>query len=196
MRVILKHALLQPEGFDLKGIAPCDLCLYAGDASNTEWRNLQPHVRAASFQRSLLSQNSPHWTPAMQACASPEALGQNVCGFGLVAEASNKRATLGGVLVIDGDFYGLTSAHVLDESSPTKHPVNLADAQMYDSAWAEEESDESDDEIFAQSTRPSKQLALAFRVPMLNEASHLVVGESVHIRPGKNCPSSCRLYNC
>ena len=196
MRVILKHDLLKPEGFDLKGIAPCDLCLYAGDASNTEWRHLQPHVRAAASQQSL-SQILPHWAPAIQAYAPPGALlGQNVCGFGLVAEASNKRATLGGVLIIDGDFYGLTSAHVLDEASPTKDPGTPADAQMYDSAWAEQESDESDDEIIAQFPPSSKQVALTSRLPMLNEDSHLIVGESIHIRPGEYCSSPCRLYNC
>ena len=195
MRVILKHDLLKPEGFDLKGIAPCDLCLYAGDASNTQWPHLQPHVRAAADQRPL-SQILPQWAPAMQAYAPSEALEQNVCGFGLVAGASNKRATLGGILIIDGDPYGVTSAHVLDEASPTKGPGNVTDAQMYDSAWAEQESDESEDEIIGQSAPPSHQSTLATRIPMLIEDSQLTVGESMYVRQGEYCPNSYGLYLC
>ena len=196
MRVILKHELLKPEGFDLKGMAPCDLCHYAGDASNTQWPHLQPHVRAATFQRPS-SQSIPLRAPALQADAAPEALGQNVCGFGLVAGPSNKRATLGGALIIGEDFFGLTSAHVLDDASPSKDPGKPDDAQMYDSAWAEQESDESDEDIediIAQSAPPTQQLTLASRVVMPDEDSHLTIGKSIHTPQSEYYWSPYRLY--
>ena len=133
MRVIIRHQLLKPRGFDIKGIAPYDLRLYGGS------------VPESSLSGEHNDDDSPR-------DISPEPVGDvwsSICGVPLVAERSGRKATLGGAFIINGKYYGLTSEHVFQDASiATEWPSStFEDAQMYDSEWAEEASSQSDDDL-------------------------------------------------
>ena len=132
MRVVIRHQLLKPRGFDIKGIAPYDLCLYGGSVPDP-----------------ALSEEDSDDDPSR--AISPEPVDDawsSVCGVELVAERSGRKATLGGALIINGKYYGLTSEHVFQDAiiATEWRGSSFEDAQMYDSEWAEEGSSQSDDD--------------------------------------------------
>ena len=159
MRVVIRHQLLKPRGFDIKGIAPYHLQLYGGSVpvpASSGGRNSNKPSRGIFREPATGSMDSrfrkrPSLYPEDELIAGK--WGRNVCGVELVVEHSLRKATLGGALLIDGKYYGLTSAHVLQDAGiTTGSPGSVSqDAQMYDSDWAEQSSSQSDDESTVQS---------------------------------------------
>jgi len=64
----------------------------------------------------------------------------NLCGVGLVINGSSKRATLGGVVIIDGRPFGLTVAHAFNQDCVAPVAESSATVRFYDSS-GDEESD-------------------------------------------------------
>ena len=153
MRVVIRHQLLKPEGFDIKGIAPYHVQLLGGSvlvsASSGVHTSGKPSRRifsnpVADSMGSLSQQRDS----ALEAQLIAGTVGRNVCGVELVVERSHRKATLGGALIIDKKYYGLTVQHVLQDAEiVTESPGStFQDAHMYDSDWAEQISDQDDDE--------------------------------------------------
>ena len=151
MRVVIRHQLLKPRGFDIKGIAPYDLRLYGGSVPES---SLSGEHNDDYLSRRYFS--APRADPIGSGLGNPAplksdfiaGLGRNVCGVGLVVDHSDRKATLGGALIINGKYRGLTSAHVLQDAHIATESLGSIsqDAQMYDSDWAEEDSCQSDDD--------------------------------------------------
>lgn len=165
MRVVIKHQLLKPRGFDIKGIAPYDLRLYlgsvpvpaSGGAHNRDHESRQPgpdhgsgpiSSEPVAVSMDSLPQDLSESNSALKAQLVAGEMGLNVCGSELYVSQSHRKATLGGALIINEKYYGLTAGHVLqDADTATKSPdLTFQPAQMYDSDWAEQISDQSDDE--------------------------------------------------
>ena len=246
MRVVIGHELLKPRGFDIKGIAPYHLQLYAGvvlvqasngvNNSDTSSRHYfsesvtdsmdpgspqristprtQPQTQSSSTseaQRIWPRQAQPFLNPYTQPISTREAqrisnpetqlidgtVGRNVCGVQLVAEHSHRKATLGGALLIDGEYYGLTSAHVLQDTGIATEPSGpiSQDAQMYDSDWAERSSSQSDDENIVQScpaTEHSVEAKAKAKASFRHEMGHPDQEMPNFSHQGKNAPTFTR----
>ena len=156
MHVIIKHQLLKPKSFDIKGIPSWDVCLYgysvpdplSQDSQGVPIRPLQalPGQTAAPFEASR--QQAARNLAALEAQLCAGKTGRNICGTRLIVERSLRRATLGGALIVNDKYYGLTCAHVFeDNTSAIELPRSVVtDDQMYDSDWAEQSSNESDED--------------------------------------------------
>ncbi|KAL8792079.1 MAG: hypothetical protein Q9195_005334 [Heterodermia aff. obscurata] len=158
MRVVIKHQLLKPRGFDIKGIAPYDLCLLGSEPVPAS----SPNLRSRPADREIspissepvavpmvsLGQGLPENHSALEAQLVAGNMSRNVCGSELFVQQPYRKATLGGALIINEKFYGLTAGHVLQYAGiATESPGStFQDAQMYDSDWAEQVSNLSDDE--------------------------------------------------
>ena len=154
MRVIIRHQLLKPRGFDIKGIAPYHLQLYGGSATVPASSGVH---NSADPSRRI----SPEVVIDPWDSLEAELLGINVdryvCGVELVVERSGRKATLGGALIINGNHYGLTSEHVFQDADiATELPVSTL--EMYDSEWAEEASCQIDDDNAAGSPLATEQV--------------------------------------
>ena len=197
MRVVIKHELLKPKGFGIKGIAPYELRLYATNGSVVQpagFSNITDRLQKVAPAHSTAPQEP------IQRASTPEEklfdtqpqaglIGRNVCGTGLVAEGSGKYATLGGALTVGKRYYGMTAAHLIEDPDPTIKPGASTDiAEMYDSDWAEQESDLSDDDNVAEPTMPTSQLAAANDLLVPSEISSPRVNVAMNTPSGK-CPN-------
>lgn len=118
MRVISQHGLLKEYGFGLKGCPSCDLKLLYG-------------VPTGQLTIPAPSQGPPF----------------SLYGAEVSVENIGRKATLGGVLVLDGGYYGVTVAHVFAEKDWPAEQKALPDTEciLYDSDWAEDTSEDDGD---------------------------------------------------
>ena len=149
MRVILSHQLLTPVGFELRGMSLCDIrCLADSISTITGLANEaaapeapRSHPAAVRFPR----EHPSHFTPELSFGPNhPEVL--NVCGTRLRVADSCKETTLGGAILVKGNYYGLTVKHVLYDDSPEAEPPEpkAENIRIYDTDWAEEDSSDTD----------------------------------------------------
>ena len=121
MRAILRGEFLNNNGFRLKGLSPCDITLLA---------------MADGHQVRLLG------------IGHGEELGipRSLCGAQVVVSGSNRLATIGGVITVDGTYYGLTVAHAFTEDILWTEQQETAGTglKLYDSDWAYDSSDDCD----------------------------------------------------
>ena len=124
MRIIFRHDILKPKGFQLKGFPACDLRLLTMATSHQQ-REGTVKVNLKSLWGSL----------------------ETLCGTEILVQGSDKPATLGGVIMLDDKYYGLTVAHVFPtENAASAEPQVIEQlTQLYDSDWAEESSSDDDD---------------------------------------------------
>ena len=115
MRVIRRPKTLKSKGFKLKGCPNCDLVLLTKESMV----NLFHHVDEAR-----------------------QGLPISLCGAELVVRDTVRRATLGGVLILDGAYYGVTVAHAFTEPQQASTDKLDSNAVLYDSDWAESSSEE------------------------------------------------------
>jgi hypothetical protein len=130
MRVILRDGRLKKVGFELMGLATGDLKL----ATMTQGHGVR-----------------------LTSTAEADALGtpRNLCGAGIVVDGSSRRATIGGVIIIDGKYYGLTVAHALTDGNTIDVGPEIlkTDLQFLDSSWADESSSDDDSDSLETSTQ-------------------------------------------
>ena len=89
---------------------------------------------------------------------------RNVCGSRLLEVGTSRKITLGGAIVVDGEIYGLTVKHVLQNSDTEVEPENPKEneVRIYDSEWAEQDSSDTDsDDDVGEDTRGGNENALA-----------------------------------
>jgi hypothetical protein len=116
MKVIIEDGQLKREGFELKGLLTRDLTLTQGRG-----------VRLAS---AFEVENTP----------------RGLCGAGITIDGSSRHATIGGVIIIDGKYFGLTVAHAFVDrnTSSEQWEVPETDMQFLDSDWANQSSSDDD----------------------------------------------------
>ena len=121
MRVILQDGWLKQDGFELMGLMTGDL---------------------------KLTTMTQGYGVRLTSTTEPDALGipRSLCGAGIVVDGSGRRATIGGVIIIEGKYYGLTVAHAfVDGNTSSEEPgVLKSDLQFLDSDWADESSSDDD----------------------------------------------------
>ena len=113
MRVIRRPKTLKSKGFKLKGCPNCDLVLLTKESMVS----LFSHVDEAR-----------------------QGLPISLCGAELLVRDPVRSATLGGVLILDGAYYGVTVAHVFTEPQQASTDKLDSNAVLYDSDWAESSS--------------------------------------------------------
>ena len=115
MRVILRSKILKSKGFELRGCPNCDLELLTVGTNAT----LIHHVEEPG-----------------------QGLPISLCGAEIEVKNPTRSATLGGVLILDGMYYGVTVAHAFTESrqSPEEKLSGPTNVMLYDSDWAESSS--------------------------------------------------------
>jgi hypothetical protein len=121
MRAILKLKFLHERGFRLKGLPQCDLRLLAtGD-------RYQVRVTCVG-------------------CDDEFAIPRSLCGAEVIVGGSNRLATIGGVITVDGTYYGLTVAHAFTDDVlwTEQQEIMETDLQLYDSDLAYNSADDSD----------------------------------------------------
>ena len=117
MRVILRRKMLKSKGFELKGCPNCDLELLTVDSKATLIRQVDE---------------------------SGQGLPISLCGAEIEVKMPIRSATLGGAIIIDGTYYGVTVAHAFTEDRQASNDKLGNDVMLYDSDWAESSSgDES-----------------------------------------------------
>lgn len=117
MRVILRPKTLKSNGFELKGCPNCDLELLTVDSK----ARLVHHVDE-----------------------SGQGLPISLCGAEIEVKNPVRSATLGGVIILDKTYYGVTVAHAFTESRQASEKKLGTNVMLYDSDWAESSSgDES-----------------------------------------------------
>jgi len=121
MRAILKGEFLDNHGFRLKGLSPCDLTLLAMVDGH--------QVRIAGVGH-----------------GDELGIPRSLCGAEVVVSGSNRLATIGGVITVDGTYYGLTVAHAFTEDivQTEQQEIVETDTQLYDSDWAYDSADDYD----------------------------------------------------
>lgn len=115
MRVLLRPKMLKSKGFELKGCPNCDLEL----------------LTVASKARLI------HFFDE-----SSQGLPISLCGAEIEVEDPVKSATLGGVIILDGIYYGVTVAHAFTEVHQAPKEKLGTNVVLYDSDWAESSSEE------------------------------------------------------
>ena len=117
MRVILRSKILKLKGFELRG-CDCDLELLTVSTKVA----LVHHVEE-------LGQGLPI----------------SLCGAEIEVKNPTRSATLGGVLILDGTYYGVTVAHAFMESrQSSKEKLSRPTiVRLYDSDWAELSSEDA-----------------------------------------------------
>lgn len=126
MRAISQHGVLKAAKFALKGVPFCDLRLRMepGKERSEDTKLVQYDLDSSDDEELPLRFGAEE----------------------IIAPRSGKSTTLGGYLMVDDVCFGLTTAHAFTEddelleqqSLPDKEP----DLQLYDSDWANEESDD------------------------------------------------------
>ena len=115
MRVLLRSNMLKPKGFELKGCPSCDLEL----------------LTAGSTARLIHHMDE-----------SELGLPISLCGAEIEVKDPVRSATLGGVIILDGTYYGVTVAHAFTESRPNSTEKLRTNVMLYDSDWAESSSED------------------------------------------------------
>lgn len=115
MRVILRPKILKSKGFQLKGCPNCDLELLTVDSK----ARLIHHVDEFG-----------------------QGLPISLCGAELEVINPVRSATLGGIIILDGKYYGVTVAHAFTESCHVSKEKLSTNCMLYDSDWAEFSSGE------------------------------------------------------
>ena len=110
MRVILRPKTLKSKGFELKGCPNCDLELLTVDSK-----------ARLIHQVDELGQGLPI----------------SLCGAEIEVKNPVRSATLGGVIILDGTYYGVTVAHAFTESRQASKDKLGTNVVLYDSDWAE-----------------------------------------------------------
>ena len=125
MRLVLRHRILKPKGFALKGSLACDLRLLTMSVGKRRSVRLV-HIDGKSLGGSL----------------------RTLCGAEIFVQGSDRPATLGGVINVGGTYYGLTVAHVFFGKSTASEKTQTVeqDTQLYDSDWAEKSSSDDNSE--------------------------------------------------
>ena len=123
MRVILRSEILKSKGFELRRCANCDLEPLTVDTDATL------HYLPSRFS---LDEEPRQGLPI------------SLCGAEIEVKNSTRSATLGGVLIFDGTYYGVTVAHAFTENGQSSKeglsgPTNVT---LYDSDWAESSSED------------------------------------------------------
>ena len=113
MHVIRRSKTLKSQGFNLKGCPNCDLVLLT---KNSKARLIH-HVDEVT-----------------------QGLPISLCGAELEVRDPVRKATLGGVIILDGAYYGVTVAHAFTESQQALTDKLNTNAVLYDSDWAESSS--------------------------------------------------------
>ena len=132
MRVILQHTFLGEKGFELKGIPACDIRLLMDSMAPLQSPRI-PYI-SRSPQEIGYDYNENPWL---------------VCGAGLVIHDSGRSTTLGGVVEVDGVTFGLTAGHALNDAlAPQVNTTNKEDVVLFDSDWALESPNESEEEFY------------------------------------------------
>ena len=131
MRVILRSKILKLKGFKLKGCPNCDLELLTGVSE----AKLIHYVEKVG-----------------------QGLPIGLWGAEIEVKGSARVATLGGLLILDGMYYGVTVAHAFTEnrqSSKEKlsRPTNV---MLYDSDWAELSSEDESIDLDSAKRRDTK----------------------------------------
>lgn len=67
----------------------------------------------------------------------------SLCGVDLLVDGSQRRATLGGTIIVNNKYYGLTVAHVFAESSEQQARETNAETSFYDSDGNEESNSDT-----------------------------------------------------
>ena len=116
MKVILRNGVLKVHGFELKGCPSCDLRLL----------NNLPIAQLTHF-------------------TLPQRFPISLSGAQLSIGNLTRKATIGGVLILDGTYHGVTVAHAFTEDSrPTEQNSFNNNRVLYDSDWAEDSSEDED----------------------------------------------------
>ncbi|KAL8826310.1 MAG: hypothetical protein Q9191_003881 [Dirinaria sp. TL-2023a] len=146
MRVILRHQLLPPVGFDLKGMSLCDIRLLANSISASMGPVNESSADGAPRSHPAGARSSGERASPFAPHNHPEYI--SVCGTRLKVAGSTGETTLGGVVLVKGNFYGLTVKHVLHDPCPDFERAGgkANEVRIYDSDWAEEPSSDSDSE--------------------------------------------------
>ena len=130
MRIILEHNFLGDQGFDLKGIPACNVRLL--------WDAVTPLNDPTTSYTGPSSEAKGH---------DPDEYSCFICSSGLIHHDSGRSATLGGVLEVEGTTFGLTAGHVLNDAlAPQVNTIDNQDIILYDSDWALESPNESEEE--------------------------------------------------
>ena len=145
MRLISRHGVLKTQGFSLKGCPSCDLQLLDG------------------FPEAQLAYP-----------ANSRGLPISLSGTEISVGEPVRKATIGGVLILDGVYYGATVAHAFTEKGlPSDRNVLPKDeCVLYDLDWAE---DDSDDDAMEGDTSNSTALASTSSLPELNDERQTLV---------------------
>ena len=120
MKVVSRHGVLKAHGFRLKGFPSCDLQLLNGQAIAAQLTQVAPTQR---FPISL-------------------------SGAQLTIGDLQRNATIGGIIMLDGTYYGITVAHAFTEDSRfTEQNSFNDDCVLYDSDLAEDSSEDEDESM-------------------------------------------------
>ena len=154
MRLISRHGVLKPQGFSLKGCPSCDLQLLDGFP---EAQVMYP--------------------------ANSRGLPISLSGTEISVGEPVRKATIGGVLILDGVYYGVTVAHAFTEKGLPSDQKALPkdECVLYDLDWAEDDSDDdaveddSDDDAMEGDASSSTALTSPPFLPELNDESQSLV---------------------
>ena len=113
MRVISRSKTLKSKGFGLKGCPNCDLELLTVDSTARLIHRVDE---------------------------SAQGLPISLCGAEIEVKDPVRSATLGGVIILDGTYYGVTVAHAFTESHQASKEKLGTNVMLYDSDWAESSS--------------------------------------------------------
>ena len=117
LKLISRHGILESKGFELKGFSSCDVQLLT--AASTV------HLRKNC---DTLFQGLPI----------------SLCGAEVEADKPIRLATIGGGVVLNGKYYGVTVAHAFSERAQSCRPNVHHESQgvLYDIDWAHSSSEE------------------------------------------------------
>jgi hypothetical protein len=121
MQAILGLNFLCEHGFRLKGLPQCDLRL---PATRNGYQ-----VRLTGIGR-----------------GDELGIPRSLCGAEVTVCGLNRLATIGGVITVDGTYYGLTVAHAFTDDVvwTEQQEIMETDLQLYDSDWAYDSADDGD----------------------------------------------------
>ena len=119
MRMIYRHGILRNYGFGLKGCPSCDLQLL--------YEQARAQITPPTFSQGL----------PISLCGADISVGDPV-----------RRATLGGVFILDETYYGITVAHAFTEKASTSYQEQNASSRctLCDEDWAEDSSEDSSED--------------------------------------------------
>jgi hypothetical protein len=119
MKMLLEEETIKREGFKVLGARTQDVRLMATSSS-------PPHAMH----------------PLDIALSEP----RSICGTRIVADETGKGATIGGAIIVDGIYYGLTVAHLFAKDDEASSEIAVPDElEIYDGDWAFQTDDAADD---------------------------------------------------